>query len=150
MLYNKFINYCNENNFSKLEKEYFNNPNFKFWLEDIGVIYKIIDNDYADVLKLILDKTFISPNFDNNHLIQYSSSMGSVKSVKLLLSYKEVNPTVNKNSSIRIAKTRGFNEVVDALSRDKKVQAMSIKYRQGFHTKEDEINIKNSYPELLV
>lgn len=73
-----------------------------------------------ETLKTILNKSKISPDFDNNIAIETASENGHLDIIKFLLNYNIVNSSVNHGHLIYKAAINGHIDIVKFLLNDNK------------------------------
>lgn len=87
---------------------------YKLWL-------RALQNEYTEVVKLLLEENLVDPSAYDNYAIRYASEKGDTEVVKLLLKDDRVDPASWDNYAIRYASCFGYVEVVKLLLDDKRV-----------------------------
>jgi len=69
---------------------------FKLVKEDKNVMEWASENNYFEIVKLLLADKRVDPSTNNNSAISYASKKGHTEIVKLLLNDKRVDPSTSK------------------------------------------------------
>jgi len=79
------------------------------------------ENNYKDVLKMLLITSKVDPSAKDNYAIYWASKNGYIEVVKLLLEDPRVDPTVDDNFAVKMAIYYGYSEIVQLLMSDPRV-----------------------------
>lgn len=91
-----------------------------FKLNEDDFIKSLIDENNIKLLKFLLNIRIIDKRICNK-MVVISSERGAIKALKLLLSYKYIDPAFYKNSAIRLAAFNGHYKAVKLLLNDKRI-----------------------------
>ena len=125
----KFIRYCQLGNLEKV------NEYLETSLHYISyALYVASTNGQISIVDRLLQSNCVDPPdkeiFTYNDILIYTISKNYVEIVDLLLKDPRVDPSVNNNQAIRIAKSNDQIEIVDLLIKDPRVDPSSINKQQ--------------------
>lgn len=114
-----------------------------------------VKNEPNDLIKALKDPD-ADPTLKDNVLIEESVLVNHVDIVKILLEDGRADPSVHENFCLINGPhfddplTEDQQEIINLITKDHRVLAVSIKCNQKWHTKDDIIMIRSKYPELLI
>ena len=98
-----------------------NYKGLKSILSDHSIRHYTCENDFIEVVKILLADQRIDPSYAENHLLRTSIYHGHEKIVELLLNDPRVDPTIDNNHAFVYACAQGKTLIVKLFLNDKRI-----------------------------